>query len=162
MRTSSDMSPSSPSAGPPPSAEQRSRSRRDERSRSRERTPPHSSSQDVDENSATVDPQNRVSDRSISPQEHEGSRRQGPQQQKRKLLLKSNRENHRRPRSTSLLIQMKMMNNLEMSLEPLQTLNLPYQYFPITMVRKTVSTATNIVHKVGTPKGPYSVQISMY
>ena len=59
------LSPSSPSAGPPPSAEERGRSRRDERSRSRERTPPHSSSQDVDENSATVDPQNRVSDRSI-------------------------------------------------------------------------------------------------
>ena len=35
---------SSPSAGPPPSAEQRARSRRDERSRSRERVPPHLSS----------------------------------------------------------------------------------------------------------------------
>ena len=45
----SDMNPSSPATGPPPSAEQRGRSRRDERSRSRERTPPHSSSQEVDE-----------------------------------------------------------------------------------------------------------------
>ena len=70
----------------PPSAEQRGRSRRDERSRSRERVPPHSSSHasqqlqpvGADEDSATVDPQNRVSDRSRSPQEREGSRRQGP------------------------------------------------------------------------------------
>ena len=51
--------------------------------------------------------------------------------------------NHRRPRSTSLLIQMKTMKNLEMSLEPLQTLNLLHQYFVITLVMKTVSTATS-------------------
>ena len=79
------MNPSSPPAGPPPSAEQRGRSRRDERSRSRKRVPPRSSShasqqpqpavppsgaqqvqslwtQGADEDSATVDPQNRVSD----------------------------------------------------------------------------------------------------
>ena len=80
----SDMNPSSPSAEPPPSAEQRGRSRRDERSRSRERTPPHSSSHDADESSATVDPQNSVSDRSRSPQEQEASRWQDPQQQKGK------------------------------------------------------------------------------
>ena len=78
------MNPSSPATGPPLSAEQRGRSRRDERSRSRERTPSHLSSQDVDEDSATVDPQNRVSDRSRSPQEREESRRQGPQKQKGK------------------------------------------------------------------------------
>ena len=83
----SDMNPSSPAIGPPPSAEQRRRSRRDESSRSRERTPPHSSSQDVDEDSATVDPQNRVSDRSRSPQEREGSRRQGPQKQRGKKTV---------------------------------------------------------------------------
>ena len=59
----SDMIPSSPATGPPPSAEQRRRSRRDERSRSRERTPPHSSSQDLDESSATVDPQKSRSER---------------------------------------------------------------------------------------------------
>ena len=81
------MNPSSPSAGPQRSAEQRGRSRRDERSRSRERTPPRSSSQDVDEDSATVDPQNRVSDRSKSPQEQESSRRQGPQKQKGKTTV---------------------------------------------------------------------------
>ena len=80
----SDMNPSSPSAGPPPSAEQRGRSRRDERSRSRERAHPHSSLQEADEDSATVDPRNRVSGRSRSPQEQEGSRRQGPQKQKGK------------------------------------------------------------------------------
>ena len=77
----SDMNPSTPSAGPPPSAEQRGRSRRNERSRSRERVPPHSSSQNADEDSATVDPQNRVSDRSRSQQEQEDSRRQVPQKQ---------------------------------------------------------------------------------
>ena len=83
----SDVNPSSPATGPPPSAEQRSRSRRDERSRSREQTPPHSSSQDVDEDWAKVDPQNRVSDRSRSPQEREASRRQDPQQQRGKKTV---------------------------------------------------------------------------
>ena len=98
---STDVNPSSPSAGPPPLAEQRGRSRRKERSRSRERVLPHSSSnasqqpqravppsgaqqtqtlaiRDSDEDSATVDPQNRVSDRSRSSQEQESSRRKGP------------------------------------------------------------------------------------
>ena len=105
------MNPSSPSAGPPPSAEQRGRSRRDERSRSRERVPPHSSSHDrkqpvvspsrvqqtqtlatqgSDEDSATVDPQNRVSDRSRSSQEQGDSRRQGPQKQKGKKTAAEN------------------------------------------------------------------------
>ena len=86
------MNPSLPSAGPPPPAEQRGRSRRDQRSRSRERVPPHSSShasqqpatQGADEGSATEDPQNRVSDRSRSPQGQEGSQRQGPKTLKRK------------------------------------------------------------------------------
>ena len=82
---------SPPSAGPPPSAEQRGRSIREQRSRSRERAPPHVPShasqqpqpvvpplqtqqiqllatQGTDEDSATVEPQNRVSDRSRSPQ----------------------------------------------------------------------------------------------
>ena len=104
------MNPSSPSAGRPPSAEQRVRSRRDDRSRSRERIPPHSSShasqqpqpvarpsgvqqtqtlatQGADEDSATVDPQNRVSDRSKSPKEQAGSRRQGPHKQKGKKTV---------------------------------------------------------------------------
>ena len=102
--------PSSPSAGPPSSAEQRGRSRGDERCRSRERVPPRSSShasqqpqpvappsgvqqnqtlatEGSDEDSATVDPQNRESDRSRSPQEQEGSRRQGPQKQKGKKTV---------------------------------------------------------------------------
>ena len=83
----SDMNPSSTATGPPTSAEMRGRSRRDERSRSRERTPPHSSSQNVDEDSATVDPQNRVSNRSMSPQEQGGSRRQDPHQQKGKKTV---------------------------------------------------------------------------
>ena len=104
------MNLSSPSAGPPLSAEQRGCCRRDERSRSRERVPPHSSShadqepqpiltpsgvqqtqtlatQGADEDSATVDPQNRVSDRSGSLQEQEYSQRQGPQKQKRKKTV---------------------------------------------------------------------------
>ena len=83
-----------------PSAEQGNRSRRSERSRSRVRVPPRPSShtsqqpqpvvppsgvqqtqatQGEDDDAATVDPQNRVSDRSRSPQEQEDSLRQGPQ-----------------------------------------------------------------------------------
>ena len=105
--------PSSPSAGPPPLAEQRGRCRRVERSRSRERVPLHSSpnasqqpqpavppfgiqqtqtlaTQGSDEDSAFVDPHNRVSHRSRSPQEQEGSRRQGPQTQKGKKTITEN------------------------------------------------------------------------
>ena len=101
------MNPSSPSAGPRPSIEQRGRSRRNERSSSHVRLPPRSSSHAgqhrqpvappsgvqqtqtlatlcADEDSATVDPRNRVSDRSRSPQEQEGSRKQGPQIQRGK------------------------------------------------------------------------------
>ena len=37
------------------------------------------------------------------------------------------------PKSTSLLIQMKTKKNLEMSLEPLQTLKLLYQYFLVIL-----------------------------
>ena len=102
------MKPPLPSAGPPPSAEQRGRSKRDERSRSREREPPHSSShasqqqhpivpssrvphtqatQGGDEDSATIDPQNRVSDHSGSPQGQEDSRTQGPQTRKGKKTV---------------------------------------------------------------------------
>ena len=152
----SDMNPSSPSAGPPPSAEQRGRSRRDERSRSRERAHPHSSSQYADEDSATVDPQKRVSGRvERSPQEQEGSRRQGPQNQKGKKTVaeKQPSELTEVPESTSPLIQVRTMKNLETSLEPLEPLNLLYQHFLITLVMKTVSTAMKKVHKVGTGKG---------
>ena len=104
------MNPSSLSAGPPPLAEQRGRSRREERSRSRERVPLHSSSnacqqpqpalppsgaqqtqtlasQGSDEDSAIVDPHIRVSDHLRSPQEQEGSRRQGPQIQRGKKTV---------------------------------------------------------------------------
>ena len=81
------VNPSSPSAGPPPSAEQRGRSRRDERSRSRERMPPHSSSHGADEDPATADPQNRLSGRARSTQEQEVSRRLGPQTQKGKKTV---------------------------------------------------------------------------
>ena len=49
------------------------------------------SSQDADEDSATVDLQNRVSDRSRSPQEQEGSRRQDPHQQKGKKTVAEER-----------------------------------------------------------------------
>ena len=102
------VNPSSPSAGPPPSAEQRGRTRRDQKSRSRERVHPHSSShanqqpqpvvhpsrvqqtqatQSEDEDSATKDPQNRVDDGSRSPQEQEDSLRQGPQKHKGKKII---------------------------------------------------------------------------
>ena len=139
------MNPSSPSAGSPPSAEQRGRSRREGRSRSRERVPPHSPSnasqqpqpgvppsgahqtqtlatQGSDEDSAIVDPHNRVSDRSMSPQKQEGSRRQGPQIQKgKKLLQKISQVIYRRPKSTSPWIQMRTMKNLKN--EPLTSSN---------------------------------------
>ena len=85
------VNPSPPSAGPLPSAEKRGRSRREPRSRSRERAPPHVPShasqqpqpvvpplgaqqihplatQGTNEDSATVEPQSRVSDCSRSPQ----------------------------------------------------------------------------------------------
>ena len=89
------VNPSSPSAGLPPSAEQRNRSRRFERSRSRERLHPRSSShasqqqqpvvpppviqqnqaiQSEGENSATVGPENHVSDLSKSPQNPKGKK----------------------------------------------------------------------------------------
>ena len=97
---------SSPSARPPPCAEQRSHSRKSERSRSRERVYPRSSShesqqqqpvvpppsgiqqnqaiQSQDKNSVTVDPQIRVSNHSRSPQNQEDTRRRGPQTLKAK------------------------------------------------------------------------------
>ena len=68
------INPSLPSVGPPLAAEQEARSRRNERSRSRERMPPHSSSLGADEDLVNVDLQNRVSDRSRSPQEQDGWR----------------------------------------------------------------------------------------
>ena len=153
----SDMNPSSPSAGPQPSAEQKYLSRSDERSRSRERTPPQSFPQDLDESSATVDPQGRVSDSYEKSHEEviHHSNEEG------KLLLKGNRVNHQRLRSTSLLIQMKPMKNLEMNLEPLHLPNLLDQCFRITLVMKTVNTARNTVHKVRTLEGQYPYQISM-
>ena len=97
------VNPSLPSAGPPPSAEQRGRSIREQRSR--ERAPPHVPShasqqpqpvvpppgaqqiqllatQGTDEDSATVEPQSRVSHRSRSP--HRESTEKGFTKTKRK------------------------------------------------------------------------------
>ena len=104
------MNPSSPSAGPSPSVEQRGRSRRQQRSRSRERAPPHVpphasqqpqpaaplpgkqqiqplAIQGADEESATVEPQSRVSDRLRSPQRKESLQEQSPQKQKGKKTM---------------------------------------------------------------------------
>ena len=101
------VNPSPPSAGPLPSAEQRGRSRREQRSRPRERAPPHVpphasqqpqpvvpplgaqqihplATQGTDEDSATVEPQSRVSDRSRSPQR--GSTEKGFTKTKRKTI----------------------------------------------------------------------------
>ena len=142
---------SSPSAGLPPSAEQRNRPRRFGRSKSRERVPPHSSSHarqqpqpvvppptpgiqqnhavhSEDENPASVGPQNGVSDHSRSPQDQEDTKtRYTRTKRKRKILQKSCRVHHRRPRSTNPWIQMRTMKNLKMGLELLQTVNLLYQ-----------------------------------
>ena len=96
------INPASPSAGLSPSIEQRNCSRRSERSRSRKIIHPRSSShasqqqqpvvpppprvqqnhaiQSEDENSATVGPQNRVSDHSRSPQDQEDTWREGTQE----------------------------------------------------------------------------------
>ena len=93
---------------------------------------------------------------------HNNSDRIHHSKEERKLLLENNRVNHQRPRITSLLIQMKTMKSLNMNQELLQIPNLLDQYFLIILVMKTVNTETNIVHKDGTPKGPYSVQISLY
>ena len=101
------INPSSPSAGPPPSVQQRNRSRGADRPRSRDRVRPRSFShagqqqpvvpppriqqnratQGEDEDSATVDPQNNVIDHSRSPQDQEDSRRQGPQKHKEKKTI---------------------------------------------------------------------------
>ena len=123
--------------------------------------------QSEDEDSATMGPRNRVSDHSKLPQDQEDSRRQGPQNRReRKLLQKSSQVHRRRPRGTGPWIQMRTMKNIKMSLEPLQTLNLLYQYYlfikdqqpvrrdqlPVQfLVMKTVSTATSIGHRSKTP-----------
>ena len=152
-----DMNPSTPSAGPP-SAEQRGRSRRNERSRSRERVPPHSSSQDADEDSATVDLQNRVSDRSRSQQEQEDSRRQVPQKQNGKKTTAE-----KQPSEPPKAKKHKFVDSAsKTSLEPLQHLNLLYQYFLITLAMERVITAMKKVHRVGIPKGLCSTQISTF
>ena len=56
------------------------------RSRSRERAPPHVPPH-ADEESATVEPQSRVSDHSRSPQRKESLQEQSPQKQKRKKTM---------------------------------------------------------------------------
>ena len=76
----------------------------------------------------------------------------------RTLLQKSSQVIYRRPRSTSLWVQIRTIKNSKTSLEPLQTLNLLHQYSFISMdqlpvqflVTKTVTIATSIVHKVRT------------
>ena len=51
------------------------------------------------------------------------------EKKKGKQLQKSSQIHRRKPRRISLWIQMKTMKNLKMSLKPLQTLRLPYQYY---------------------------------
>ena len=80
-------------------------------------------------------------------------------------------------KSTSSWIQMRMMKDLKTSLVPFQTLNLLYEYFLIlkdqqqilkdqlsltTLRMKTVSIAMHIMHKVRTPNGLCSTQISSF
>ena len=68
--------------------------------------------------------------------------------EERKALLSSNPVNPRRSKSTSLLIKMRTIKNLEMNLEPLQILNLLHQYFLFILMMKTVNSATNTVTEV--------------
>ena len=112
---STSMNPSSPSAGPPPSAEQRGRSRREHQPHA----PSHASqqpqpaalpsgtqqihplaTQGTDEDSATVEPQSHVGDRSRSPPRKESPQKQGPQKSKGKEnpCRKSSRMNCLRPK----------------------------------------------------------------
>ena len=116
------MKSSSPSAGLPPLAAQRGRSRTEERSRSRERVPPHSSSrasqqpqpavppagaqqiqplatQGTDDDSATVESQNRVSDRSRAAQRKESPQKQGPQKQEVKNTIAEMKQNSELPKA---------------------------------------------------------------
>ena len=163
------MNHSSPSVEPRPSAEQRSRSRRGDRSRSRERTTPHSSLQDRDESSTTVDPQNRVSDRSRAPQEQKGSRRQCPQKQRHDPLQQRGKKTVAEKQSSE---SPKAKNHKSTDSdeddewpenEPGTTSNTqPIGPVLIILVMQKVNTVMKIVHKVGTLKGQYSNQICMY
>ena len=123
------MNPSSPATGPQRSAEKRGRSKRDERSRSRERAHPRSSSQNVDEDSATVDPKSRVRDRSVSPQEQEGSRRQDPQQKGKKTFA------DKQPSEPPKAKKHRSIDSDEHEEEP------QHKYFLVIQVMKTVNTA---------------------
>ena len=188
------MNPSLPSAGPPPSAEQSGGSRRDERARSRERVPTHSSSHDsqqpqpvvppsggqqtqtlatqgADEDSATVDPQNRMSDRSRSPEEQEDSQRQGPQKQKGKKTV-AKKQASELPKAK----KHKFMDSDEDDVEPQNKPGTSSNSQPtvavlpcsqglvasVILVTKTVSITTSIVHKVRTLKEQCSIQISTF
>ena len=161
------MNHSSPLVEPQPSAEQRSRSRRDERSRSRERTPPRSSPQDLDESSATVDPQNRVSDRSRSHQEREDSRRSGPQQQRhdssqqRGKKTVAERQSSESPKTEEAQVYWFRWRRWRASKWTWNFFKHPTCCLFILLM-KTVNTARNIVHKVRTLEGQYPIQISMY
>ena len=160
----SEMNPSSPAIGPPPSAEQRGRSRRNERYRSLERTPPHSSSQDADEDSATVDPQNRVSDRSRSPQEQEASRGQDPQQHKRNEdCCRTTAEWFAKCQKAQVYwFRWRRRRTSKWAWNLFKHSNYCTRTSLKNLVMKTVSTAMNLVHKVKTPKGPCTIQISTF
>ena len=156
----SDMNPSSPATGRPPSAEQRGRSRRDERSRSRERTPPNSSLQKADEDSATLDPQNRVSDRSRSPQEQEGLRRQDPQQQQKGKKTVADKE----PSETPKAKKHKSIDSDEDDEEPRHepgTSSNTQRAVPV-LPGNSGDEVSTVVHKVKTPKRLCSTQISTF
>ena len=165
------MNQSSQSTGPQLSAEQRGRSRRNERSISRERTPQHSSSHDIDESSATVDPQNRVSDRSRSPQEQEGSRRHDPSPQrhdpsqergKKTVAEKQPNEPPKAKKHTSIESD---EDDEEPRNEPGTSSNTQptvQRYFLVILMMKTVITVMNTVHEVWILEGQYSTQILMF
>ena len=131
--------------------------------------------QSEDEDSTTLDLQNRVSNLSMSPQYQED--RIYKHKRERKLLQKSSRVHRRRPRSTSPRIQMKTMKNVKISMELLLTFSLLYQCYifikdqqPVRkdqlrvqyIMMKILSTATSTVHRVRTLEEQYSIQISTF
>ena len=187
------VNPSLPSTRPAPSVEQRGRSRRQQRSRSRERTPPHAGQQHqpvaphpgeqqdypqtiqgTEEESATVEPQSRVSDHSRlprskeSPQKEKGKRTNAevkkpsdvPKAKEYKPMNSEEEyEEHQNEPGTSSSSQPTYLCYLFIKdQQPVRKDQLPVP----TLRMKRVSTVTSTVHEVSTPQGQYSFQISMF
>ena len=87
--------------------------------------------QSEDEDSETMDLQNSVSDHSKKQQNQEDSQRKDPQNTEgtENCCKKAAEYTAKGKEAQAPKFQMKTMKNLKMSLEPLQTLSLLYQYY---------------------------------